>query len=125
MVLNEGIVESLEQASLDEFDVIDYMGFSSDGSNELASSDTLTGEFLRKILSVKSKDTVALTYEFDALLGLTEGNGNTLQKIGLFETIGGDDLKLSKLLETAVAKTSDREINVGYQITVEVIDETA
>ena len=125
MVLNEGIIISLEQASLDEFDIIDHMGFSSNGIPESSDSDTLTGEFLRTVLSVKNKDTVALTYEFDALLGLTEGNGNTLQKIGLFETLGGDDLKLSKLLETAVAKTADREINVGYQITVEVIDETA
>lgn len=125
MTLNEGIVAALEQSALDEFDVIDYMGFSNDGSAELPSADTLAGEFLRKILSVKSKDAVALTYEFDAVLGLTEGNGETLQKFGLFMTLAGNDLKISKVLAAAISKTSDREINVGFQISVEVVDETA
>ncbi len=124
MVLNNGIVGNVEQATLNEFDVINDMGFSTDGTTELPSADTLTGEFLRKALTVKSKDTGLLTYEFDALLGLTEGNGNTLQKFGLFETNAGDDLTLSKVLAEAIAKTSDREINVGYQISIEVEDLT-
>lgn len=125
MTLNEGIVAAIEQSTLDEFDIINYMGFSDDGAVELPSADTLAGEFLRKILSVKSKDTVALTYEFDAALGLTESNGETLQKFGLFATLSGDDLKISKVLADAIAKTADREINVGFQISVEVVDETA
>ena len=124
MVLNDGIVGNVEQATLTEFDVINDLGFSTDGSEELPSSDTLAGEFLRKVLTIKDKDTVGLTYEFDALLGLTEGNGNTLQKFGLFTAISGDNLKLSKVLADAIAKTADREINVGYQISVEVEDLT-
>lgn len=124
MVLNEDITASVEQATLTEFDIIDHLGFSNDGATELPSADTLAGEFLRKVLTTKDKDTVALTYEFDALLGLTEGNGNTLQKFGLFETLSGNDLKISEVLDIAIAKTADREINVGFQISVEVIDET-
>ena len=124
MVLHDDIVAGVEQAALDEFDIIDNMGFSSNGTQELSSADTLTGEFLRKVLSVKSKDIVSLTYEFDAALGLTEENGQTLQKFGLFETLAGNDLKLSKVLPVAVSKTSDKEINVGFQITVEVTDES-
>ena len=124
MVLNEDIVGSVEQATLTEFDVITHLGFSNDGSTELPSSDTLAGEFLRKVLTVKDKDTVGLTYEFDALLGLTEGNGETLQKFGLFTDLAGDTLQLSKVLAEAIAKTSDREINVGYEISVVVEDLT-
>ena len=124
MVLHDDIVAGVEQAALDEFDIIDNMGFSSNGTQELSSADTLTGEFLRKVLSVKSKDIVSLTYEFDAALGLTEENGQTLQKFGLFETLAGNDLKLSKVLPVAVSKTADKEINVGFQITVEVTDES-
>lgn len=124
MVMNEDLVGDIEQGTLDEFDIINNLGFSNDGSTELPSADTLTGEFLRKALSVKTKDTSALTYEFDAALGLGEGNGNTLQKFGLFETIGGNDLTISKVLAEAIAKTADREINVGFQINVIVVDET-
>ncbi len=124
MVLNQEIVDSINNSALDEFDVISHMGFSDDGSNELASSDVLAGEFLRKALSVSSKDTAFFTYEFDALIGLTEANGETLQKLGVFTDLSGDTLKLSRLLEVVVAKTADREINVGYKLTVEVLDQT-
>lgn len=124
MVMHEDVVDAIEQGSLDQFDSINDMGFSNNGAAELPSADTLTGEFLRKVLTVKNKDTIALTYEFDALLGLTEGNGETLQKFGLFQTIGGNDLQLSKVLTEAIAKTADREINVGFQINVVVVDET-
>jgi len=124
MVLHEDIVASVESSTLDEFDIINDMGFSDDGTDELPSADTLTGEFLRKALTVKDKDTGLITYEFDGLMGLTEANGETLQKLGLFEDIGGNTLKLSKVLDVAIAKTADLEINVGYQISVEVVDET-
>lgn len=124
MVLHEDFVASVEQVTLDEFDIINNLGFSNDGTTELPSADTLTGEFLRKDLTIKDKDTVALTYEFDALLGLTEGNGELLQKFGLFTAISGDNLQLSKVLAEAIAKTADREINVGYQISIEVEDLT-
>jgi hypothetical protein len=124
MVLRQTRADDIGEGALDEFDDITHMGFSDDTSAESSSSDTLTGEFLRKALSIIDKDTGALTYEWDGVLGLTEANGETLQKFGLFTNLAGNTLKLSKLLETAVAKTSDREINVGYQLAVEVIDQT-
>ena len=124
MVLRQTIVNSVGSSTLDEFDTIGFIGFSDDNSTEAATSDTLTGEFLRKIVVASEKDDSLLTYEWDALIGLTEANGETLHKLGLFTNLAGDTLKLSKLLEVAVAKTSDKEINVGYQLSVEVIDET-
>ena len=124
MVLNEDLVGDVEQSTLTYFDIIHNLGFSNDGSPELPSADALTGEFLRKALTIKDKNTTALTYEFDAILGLTEGNGNNLQKFGLFTAISGSNLQLSKVLDVAISKTADREINVGYQISVEVEDLT-
>lgn len=124
MVLNQTIVDSIGTSTLNEFDVITHAGFSDDNADELASSDVLNGEFLRKVLTVSDKDPTLLTYEFDALIGLTEANGETLQKFGFFTDLAGDTLKLSKLLDIAVAKTSDREINVGFQVSVEVLDQT-
>lgn len=124
MVINETVIQSIEDATLDQFDGIAYMGFSDDGSNELPSANTLTGEFLRKLLSVTDKDLIAGTFEWDAILGLTEANGETLQKFGLFLQLTGGNLQMSKLLDVAIAKTSTREINVGFQITREVVDLT-
>ena len=124
MVIHEDIIDNVEQLSLDEFDLIDFMGFSNDGSTESPSADVLAGELLRKALTVKDKDTGLLTYEFDGLLGLTEFNGNDLLKFGLFDTIGGNDLQFSQVLDTGISKTADREINVGFQLSVEVEDLT-
>lgn len=124
MVIHEDVISAIEQAALNEFDDITHLGFSDDGTTESISSDTLTGEFLRNALSTSDKDTTALTYEWDAVLGLTEGNGETLQKFGLFTDSSGDTLQLSKVLTEAISKTADREINVGFQISVEVTDET-
>lgn len=124
MVLNNGIINNIKQSSLNEFDVISHMGFSNDGTTETPSANTLTGEFLRKILSITNKDTTAVTYEWDGVLGLTEGNGNTLQKFGLFTSISGDTLKISKVLAEAISKTADREINVGFKISIEAEDLT-
>ena len=125
MVIHEDVINAIEQATLGEFDSITHLGFSNNGSQESASSDTLTGEFLRNSLSESDKDTTALTYEWNAVLGLTEGNGNTLQKFGLFTDASGNTLKLSKVLTETIAKTSDKEINVGFQISVEVTDESS
>ena len=124
MVLRTTFSLSIGGGALNEFDVITHMGFSDDTSNELASSDTLTGEFLRKIMSVKDKNVGELTYEWDALLGLTEANGETLQKIGMFTDLSGNTLKLSKLLASSFPKTADVEINAGYKLTIEVLDQT-
>ena len=124
MVLRPTIVDDVGDDTLDQFDIITHMGFSDDNTNESASSDVLTGEFLRKILTVTDKDVDALTYEWDAIIGLTEANGETLQKFGVFTDIAGNTLKLSRLLAIAVAKTSDKEVNVGYKISIEVVDQT-
>ena len=124
MVLRQTKADEISSDALDAFDVITHMGFSDDTSAEAASSDTLTGEFLRKALDITDKDAGALTYEWDGTLGLTEANGETLQKLGIFTDLAGNTLKLSKLLDVAVAKTADREINVGYQLTIELIDQT-
>lgn len=124
MVINETVIQAIEDATLDQFDGVGFIGFSDDGSSELPSADVLTGEFLRKALEATDKDLIAGTYEWEGLLGLTEANGETLQKFGLFLALTGDNLQLSKLLDVAISKDSTREINVGYQITREVVDLT-
>jgi len=124
MVLRSTILTSAKNSVLDEFDVVSHVGFSDDTSDELSSSDTLTGEFDRKVLDSSTKDTGTFVYEFEGSLGLTEDNGDTLNKIGFFTDIAGNTLKLSKLLPTGISKTADREISVGYELTVSATDST-
>ena len=124
MVLNEDLISVIEQNTLDALDVINDMGFSDSGVTELPSADTLAGEFNRKVLTVKNKDTDLITYEFDAILGLTESNGETLRKFGLFTAISGNNLQFSKVLDDSIPKTADIEINVGFEFSINVVDET-
>lgn len=125
MVVSQTQIDLARLNTLTQFDSISHIGFSDDNSAELPSANTLTGEFVRKALSVAaSKDTVQFTEEFEAVLGLTENNGETLNKIGLFTDLAGNTLIISKVLDTGIAKTADREINVAYQVSVEVVDLT-
>ena len=124
MVLRSTILTSAKNSVLDEFDVVTHIGFSDGTTAELSSSDTLTGEFDRKVLDSSTKDTGTFVYEFEGSLGLTEDNGDTLNKIGFFTDIAGNTLKLSKLLPTGISKTADREISVGYELTVSATDST-
>lgn len=120
MVFNTAYKNSLKELILDDFDNILYMAPSDDTSEELASSDSLTDEIagLRKANDEQVKDTTLFTYEWDAVWSLTEGNGESFAKVGLFTGASGDNLKISKLLTEAIAKTSAIELNVGVMVSV-------
>lgn len=124
MVLQANTITAAEQAVLNIFDTVGFVGVSTDTSNELSSSTVLTGEVFRKALDATLKDSVLMTYEFDGTIGLTEANGNTIDKIGFFTAISGSNLVLSKLLTAAIAKDSTKEINIGYQIAIGATDST-
>lgn len=123
MVLNNTLKANIKNDSLDRFDSIAYFGVSTDLNAESPSSDTLTGEILRKILSSKVKDSNAFTYDFDGVLTLLEANDD-LAKVGFFITETGDDLQLSKVFPVVIEKDNTKELNIGYQIQIELIDET-
>ena len=78
---------------------------------------------MRKDLDEKIKQGDIWRYNFEGILGLTEGNGETLNKIGYFED-SGDTLTISRQLDTGISKTSDVEINVGFELNVELTDNT-
>lgn len=123
MVLNDTLKSNIKTDSLDRFDTIAYLGVSTDLNAELPSSNTLTGEILRKILDQKVKDTNSFTYDFDGVLTLLEANDD-LAKVGFFITETGDDLQFSKVFSAVIEKDNTKELNIGYQIQIELIDET-
>jgi len=123
MVLNTNQQELIKTNALDTFDSIVKIAFSNDANDEASSSDVLTGEFLRKDLDEKIKQSSIWRYNFEGILGLTEGNGQTLNKVGYFEGTG-DSLIISRQLDTGISKTSDVEINIGFELNVELTDNT-
>lgn len=124
MVLNNTVASQIKTLILDKFDEIDHLGFSSSATVDPASADSLSGEFIRKALDSVVKDSGAFVYTFNAVLGLTEGNGNTFRKLGLFTDLAGNTLEINQVLDSGVAKTIDKEINCGFELTIEVIDST-
>lgn len=124
MTLRQTTIDDIKSYLLDYFDAITDMGFSSSSTPDSASSDTMSGEFLRKVLDNTEKDDTGFTYLFEATLGLTEGNGNNVNKIGLFTDHSGNTLQLNKVIGATIAKTADREINGAFELTIEFIDGT-
>jgi hypothetical protein len=124
MVLNNAITESIKVATLDIFDVVSHFGISDDTSPEAPSSDVLTDESFRKALDSVDQDDDVFTYNFEGVLSLSEANGENISKVGFFTASSGDNLKLSKVLPVTVAKSATKEINIGYQLSIEVVDNT-
>jgi hypothetical protein len=124
MVVNDSVVSAVKTYTLDFFDSITDMGFSSSITADASSSNTLSGEFIRKVLDSSDKDSGAFTYLFEGVLGLTEGNGNTFNKLGLFTDHAGNTLKINQVLDIGVAKDVTREINCAFELSVDFVDST-
>lgn len=121
-MLNQTLLDSIRLGALNSFDAVDHIGFSDDTSLDLASSDTLTGEFIRKT-ATSTKTPLSFKNEFESILTLTDANGETINKIGLFTDLAGNTLQLN-VLTSSVAKTAVKEITLSYEITTEVEDLT-
>ena len=121
MVITQDTLDNAKTKALEEFDDLIQMGFGTGTTVPTASDTTLETETNRKVFDetpIKS-DGVG-TYDFSGLLGLTEGNSNTISEIGLFNASSGGDMKLRNLLTIPVSKIDTIELGVGVRITVEV-----
>jgi hypothetical protein len=123
MVLNQEVKDVLKVNALNYFDIINRIAFSDDSVAESPASNSLTGEFFRKELAEKIKSEGLFKTNFEGVLGLTEGNDETLNKIGLM--LGeSNGLILSRVLPVGIAKTSEKEVNVGFELSVSLTDNT-
>lgn len=121
MVLSNQTITDIKNASLDIFDDISYLGVSTSDTQD--GTQVFSGEVNRFSIDETDKTTPD-TYEWETIIGLTEANGNTLTKIGLMETETGDDLQVSEELPQDIEKTETMELNIGYQLTLDVTDNT-
>lgn len=123
MVLNEDVKDVLRVNALNHFDIINRIAFSDDSNAESPASNSLSGEFFRKELAEIIKSPGLFKTNFEGVLGLTEGNDETLNKFGLM--MGeSDGLVLSRVLPVGVSKTSEKEVNVGFELLITLTDNT-
>lgn len=114
---------AIRTAALEQFDTATYIGVGTDNTGESAAHTDLLAPVIRKAFDEAALKNVSLgTYDFSAIIGLTEANGTTLQETGLFVASSGGDMFLRKLLTSAIAKTSSKELSIGLKVTITVSD---
>lgn len=121
MVVTNTIKTAIKSAALAEFDSMTHMGFGTGTATPSGADTDLTTPIVRVAFDeTPVKNVSAGTYDFSALLGLTEGNTNDLAEMGIFTSSSGGDMGVKKLLSTIVAKSASVELSVGLRVTVTV-----
>jgi len=124
MTITQTTITNIKTAALAEFDDVAYIGLGDDATTPSVLDTDLLGPVIRKALDETAvKDIPNGTYDFATTLGLTEGNGSTLEETGLFEQSTGGNMLDRSLLTASVDKTSSKELSVGLRITVTVTNE--
>lgn len=110
--------DQIKESALARFDAYTHMAW---GTGTGVALTTLHTETVRKALSEAiEKNVGAGTYEFNGLLGLTEGNGGTIAEVGIFSANSGGVMAIRKLFTTPVAKNTSIELSTGIRVTVTV-----
>ena len=121
MTAQNSTLTSMKEEALGVLDDLTHMAFSTDTGAEDSSNTTLPSEVIRKAFSeTPVKNASAGTYDFEGYLGLTEGNGNTLAKSGLFTASSGGTMRTENLWTATVAKTSSIDLTCGVRVTITV-----
>jgi hypothetical protein len=123
MGATQTLKESIQAQALASFDTAAYVGFGSDNTVESPAQTDLIVPVIRKAFDeVSLKNDSLGTYEFSAIAGLTEANGETLQEAGLFVEAADGAMFLRKLLTTGITKTASKEVSIGIKVTITVTD---
>lgn len=121
MGVTQTVIDAIKVAALGEFDAATHIGVGDDATAENPTHTDLQGPILRNAFDeASSKNTALGTYDFTALVGLTEANGSTIEECGLFSAASGGTMYLRKLLTTPIAKTATKELSIGIKVTTTV-----
>lgn len=120
------VLNNAKTAVVNLFDSYTHMAWGTSNTAFAVGQTDLAARYLTDIFSETSvKNVTAGTYEFNGQIGLTEGNGSTIQEVGVFAgSIAGDDMAVRQVLPTPIGKTSSKEITTGIIITVTVSNTT-
>jgi hypothetical protein len=121
MVVTSTTLTSIKTNALAEFDDLIQMAFGTGTTTPTISDTTLGTEVDRNAFDESPIKSVGSgTYDFSGFLALTEGNGNDISEIGLFDASSSGNMKLRELLSDVISKTSTIDLGVGVRITIEV-----
>lgn len=96
---------------------VTHIAVSTDDTAPAVGDTTLAGEVLR--LAYDSKTSPATTSrQYKLVLGASQGNGNTIRKIGLFTAPSGGTLVASGLLDAPKVKTDAKILVITYTLSV-------
>ena len=121
MVVTKTIKDLIKETALNQFDTMSHIGLGTGTAIPVQTDTDLTTPIIRIPFDEPSTKNLSLgKYDFSAILGLTEANGNDLTEMGLFdaETLG--NMSVKKLLGTTVNKTEDVELSIGLRVNVNV-----
>ena len=121
MVVTKILKDNIKASALAEFDNMTHIGFGTGVTTPTELDTDLTTPVIRKTFDETAIKNISNgTYEFSTILGLTEGNGNTLAEVGLFDAETGGTMTIKELLSNTVEKTVSVELSVGMKVTVNV-----
>ena len=118
MVVSNTILDAIKTNALDQFDSYTHIAVGDDNTAATAADTALGNEFFREAFIDSVKDTGAATYTFSIQLGLTEGNGNTLREVGVFDAAAAGNMALRTVLPTEFAKTADKEVWIDVAVSI-------
>ena len=122
MVLVQTGLDTTEGFALNFFDTYGYMAVGSGVNSFSPGQTTLITEQVRNLLESATKNTLAGTYIFVVLLGLSEGNGFTLTEVGLFDAASSGNMSTRNILPVSVVKTSDFKLRITLTVTVTAVN---
>lgn len=119
MVLSDITELAIRTAALAEFDSMTHIGFGTGTATPLSADTDLTTPIIRVAFDETAiKNIPSGTYDFSGILGLTEGNTNTMGEIGLFNAPSAGTMTIKKLLTTTVPKSATVELSLGLRVSI-------
>ena len=121
MVVTKLRKNNIRNEALNLFDAETHIGFGTGVTAPDEDDTDLTTPIIRIPFDEPSTKNLPLgKYDFSAILGLTEANGNDLAEMGLFDAETAGNMSVKKLLGTTVTKTTDVELSIGLRVSVNV-----
>ena len=115
MITNAGLNLLRNWMYGDSVNALSHIGIGTGISTPQATETDLVASVLRKAFTAQIKGTDGIaTYEMTLLT--SEGNGNTLTEVGIFNAVSSGDM-LNRITHTGVPKTSDVELKYEIELT--------
>ena len=114
--LRTGVAGGLLQNVEDE---TTHVAFGSGSGTPTENDSMMENEIIRVAREEVSRDVATGETTISATLGLTQANGNTINRVATFDAASGGNMSSHSVI-SEVAKTNEKELRVDIIITTEV-----